>query len=1237
MRPSHRNASSSSRPIHLRALSRLGALLAALAIVVAAWPSAGAGQSDPRRQTAPPNGLRPNVPETYALVGADVVVRPGEVIEQATVIVRDGKIAAVGKDAAVPPDAEKVDLKGKRIYAGFIDAYAELAAEQSNKDPTLSDAAAARYWNTNVTPQISAARIMALDEAAHSALRRTGVVARVYAPSAGIIKGTAAMVSTAAGGTGDTAILAEDLGLAAQVVPQRRGFGGGGGGGGYPGSPMGAFALVRQAFYDAAWYQEAQKAVAENPSLPLPERNDALSALAPVLAGEMPVIWKNRDELYAGRSQKVAEEFDLKSIHVGSGYEYRRPSLIAETGSPIILPLSFPRAPDVSTPELADGADLESLMHWDLAPSNPQYVHETGLKMAFTTEGLRRVETEFLANIRKAIGRGLPADAALAALTTGPAEIYGVEDLLGTVEAGKLASFVVVDGDLFTENSRARITETWVNGKRDILVRDPVVDFRGTWELKGPGDKPVKVNIGGRPERLSGNVVSDQPTTRPGRRGPDRDEPAEPAEQPEDRPEGDDPADAPDLAAFVEELGLTAGALQQQRMPRNRQEALEMLEQLPPEMRERAMERINEMFPGPEQGGGDPSVRGQEAGEERSARGGGGPGSLRNLRQNADRLSFTMDAKPFGQQGTVLISLTMVGETVSGTALMPDGERVVITAVKTAPPSTGPTTRPGGREVPAEVAEDEGEPEDAPPTETEGGTTRTVRPDRQDAPETEMEAAATGPAGDRNKPLYEPNYPLGAWGRETPEAPPQQTVVLKNGTIWTAGPEGIIENGYVIIADGKIAAVGSGEPDRMPESAEVIDLEGRHVSPGIIDAHSHIASDSGINEGSQAITCEVRLQDYVNPDDINIYRQLAGGTTMANVLHGSANPIGGQNVVIKFRWGQGPEELIMAEAPKGVKFALGENVKRAGGGGGGRYPGSRMGVPEIVADAFRAAQDYQRAKAAYKGNGGLPVRTDLELEALSEMLSGERLIHCHSYRQDEILAMLRVLEEFDIQIGSLQHILEGYKVASEMANHAKDVEGNDGLGATASTFSDWWAYKMEVYDAIPYNGAIMHNAGVVVSFNSDDAELARRLNTEAAKAVKYGGVPEEEAIKFVTLNPAKQLRIDEYVGSLEAGKHADVVIWTGSPLSTKSRVEQTWIDGRKYFDREEDLKKREQVREMRAALIQRALGSGEPAGPGETPVRETYLWAHHDLYCGHGLTIEDLEAMQKAHEGHDHE
>jgi N-acetylglucosamine-6-phosphate deacetylase len=297
-----------------------------------------------------------------------------------------------------------------------------------------------------------------------------------------------------------------------------------------------------------------------------------------------------------------------------------------------------------------------------------------------------------------------------------------------------------------------------------------------------------------------------------------------------------------------------------------------------------------------------------------------------------------------------------------------------------------------------------------------------------------------------------------------------------------------------------------------------------------------MATDGGVNEGSQSVTAEVRIGDFIDAEDISIYRQMAGGVTAANILHGSANPIGGQNQVIKLRWGGVYDDLKMREAPPGIKFALGENVKRSGAtqnDGPVRYPRSRMGVDEIFRDRFEAAREYDRQWKEWNQNPrGLPPRRDLELETIAQIIRHERWIHCHSYRQDEILAFLRMLEDYGVTIGSLQHILEGYKVADAMAKH----------GAMASSFSDWWAYKVEVFDAIPYNGAIMHNAGVVVSFNSDDAELARHLNHEAAKAVKYGGLSPEEALKFVTLNPAKQLRIDQYIGSLEVGKQADFVI-----------------------------------------------------------------------------------------------
>jgi len=423
---------------------------------------------------------------------------------------------------------------------------------------------------------------------------------------------------------------------------------------------------------------------------------------------------------------------------------------------------------------------------------------------------------------------------------------------------------------------------------------------------------------------------------------------------------------------------------------------------------------------------------------------------------------------------------------------------------------------------------------------------------------------------------------LGAYfPQRLPEQP--QYILIKNATLWTVSKSGILKNSDMLIRRGKIWKIG--RDLKAPEGALIIDATGKHVTPGLIDAHSHTAISGGVNEGTQAVTAEVRVQDVINSRDISIYRELAGGLTVINQLHGSANPIGGQNSVIKLRWGSDPDGLRFLAAPPGIKFALGENVKQSNWGDQftTRYPQTRMGVEQIIRDRFKAALDYRKQWEAYNRLSKkekvrtIPPRKDLELETLLEILDGKRLVHSHSYRQDEILMLIRVADDFGFKIGTFQHVLEGYKIAEEIAKH----------GAGASTFSDWWAYKFEVYDAIPYNGALMDKVGVVVSYNSDSNELARRLNTEAAKAVKYGGLSPEEAIKFVTINPAKQLRIDDRVGSLEPGKDADFAIWNGDPLSTYTVCEQTWIDGRKYFDRAEDLKMRKAVERERNRLIQK--------------------------------------------------
>jgi len=435
--------------------------------------------------------------------------------------------------------------------------------------------------------------------------------------------------------------------------------------------------------------------------------------------------------------------------------------------------------------------------------------------------------------------------------------------------------------------------------------------------------------------------------------------------------------------------------------------------------------------------------------------------------------------------------------------------------------------------------------------------------------------------------------PVSAWHAGTPDQP--AALIVRGATVWTSAAAGRLDNADLLVRKGKIVAIGPRL--QAPAGAQVIDGTGLHLTPGLIDAHSHTAIVGNVNEGSDISTAQVRISDVLNPDDVAIYRELAGGLTVANVLHGSANAIGGQNAVIKLRWGAPADGLLLAGAPPGIKFALGENPKQSNWNPRTpRFPHSRMGVEEIIRDRFQAARNYARRWAdfrASKARNPVPPRRDLELEALLEVLSGKRLVHAHSYRGDEILMLIRLADTFGFRVATFQHALESYKVAAEMARH----------GAGASLFSDWWAYKYEVIDAIPWAGAIDWSRGVLVSFNSDSDELARHLNTEAGKAVRYGGVPEEEALKFVTANPAAQLGIADRVGTLETGKDADFVLWSDEPLSTSAVCLQTWIDGRKYFDRDRDLETREAVAAERQALLEkvRAEAAAEKAAQNPEP------------------------------------
>ena len=987
-------------------------------------------------QTISMHGLRESSPSAIAFTGATVVTAPGTTLTDATLLIEDGRVSAVGDEVELPPGAALVDVSGYWIYAGFVEPYSEyglgqieaLNADNERDEPQYeaertgptawSDAIHAhRNWVADFQPDAEAAE----------ALMKRGVTTAVSAKMDGIFRGRSFVVSVAAGEPND--LVLEESGLHfASFDPGSSQLE-------YPSSLMGSIAVVRQTLLDAEWYGAAHRAWSRDSSQRRPESNIALAALA---TDTGTLVFETEDEQSLLRAGRISREFELAMIHLGSNTEYRRIDEVAALGQELILPLSFPETPSVASYEDQLDVTLADLRHWERAPSNPAVLEAAGVPFALTGHSLREDE-DFLANLRQAIERGLSADGALAALTTVPAEMAGVGDQVGRLEAGMRADFVLADGDLL--GSEASILSVWIGGE---IAHEEVeldrTDLRGSYSATLDGID-YRLTVGGELDELEGTITT---------------------------------------AAAEYELSDFASA----------------------------------------------------------------PG----------RLSFQAN---FDNLGVVRLSLIQLAGTVSAQVATPEGALRTVRLVPMDP----------------DDAEIEGD------AETEG--------------ESENDGDAAEPAtAEAVELVSRSTLPPRSYGHE--KAPVQEDVLITGATVWTNEADGVLEQADLLIRGGRIAAVGFDL--EAPEGVRVIDAAGKHVTPGLIDEHAHIAISQGVNEGSHAVTAEVRIGDVVNPDHIGIYRALAGGTTTAQLLHGSANPIGGQAQVIKLRWGSSAEGMKFEGAPPSIKFALGENVKQSNWGDEftSRYPQSRMGVETIMRDRFLVARDYQQGWDDYRAlpsaarASTVPPRRDLQLETLVEILDSERFVHCHSYVQSEILMLMRLAEELGFRIQTFTHILEGYKVAPEMAAH----------GAGASTFSDWWAYKFEVYDAIPQNSCLMQEAGVVTSINSDSSDLIRRLNQEAAKSVMHCGMDEQDALKLATLNPAIQLKIDDRVGSLKPGKDADFVIWNGHPLSTVSKVEQTWVEGLNSFSLERDLALRAADRAERQTLIQKILSEGQDSSEG---------------------------------------
>lgn len=968
--------------------------------------------------TFPVNGVADQREPLYAFIHATIVQNTENTLEDATLLIQKDKILAIGKGVNIPDYAIVVDCKGKFIYPSFIDIYSNYGVPEPSKGSSdsryVSNSSGPLSWNSALKPQVNSVLLFKADDKSATPWREAGFGTVLTHQHDGIARGTGLLV-TLADASNNLVVLKEKA--SAQYS-----FSKGTSQQSYPTSRMGAIALLRQTYINAAWYKNLPPAEGKNLSL---EAWNNIQSL--------PQIFEANDKWDDLRAYRVGKEFGVNYIIKGGGNEYQRIKEIAATKATYILPLDFPKAPDVSNPNDARYISLNSLEDWEMAPGNPAAFEKAGIPFCLTTEGLKG-EKDFRKNLLRSIDAGLSEKAALKALTETPAKVLNAYDLTGSLEKGKLANFIITDQPVF--KSKAHILQNWIQGSKYEINETAGMPVSGTYIL----------------------VI-----------------------QPEQGSESE----------FTLEVTSSGSA------KITKPDKLDTKFSYNGKLVEIAFSPVPS-----ENKGKDKKTSGKLS-------------SHPNIRLNG--VSY--------------------GEVLQGNGTDSAGNAILWKATLVE------------KKSPKEKKE-------------------------------EKRKAASEIAG-------KVTFPFGAYGWD--KMPVQQDILIKNATVWTCEKEGVLENTDVFVKNGKIAAIGKNLSNKADVTLDGTDM---HLTPGIVDEHSHIATAS-INEGGQSVTSEVRIGDNLNPDDINIYRQLSGGVTTSHILHGSANTIGGQTQLIKHRWGVNDTALKFQGAPPFIKFALGENVKRRGSPNNDRFPNTRMGVEEVLKDAFTRARDYENAWKAYnnraKNSNLLPPRRDLELDALVEIMNEKRFITCHSYVQSEILSSMKVADEFGFHYNTFTHVLEGYKVAKELKAH----------GANASTFSDWFNYKREVVDAIPQNASILTKMGINTAINSDDAEMGRRLNQEAAKSMKYG-LTAEQALNMVTINPATMLHVQDRIGSIKVGKDADLVLWNHEPLGIYAVAQTALIDGIIYFDRKHDLELRKIIKEERNRLIQKINGV-KKSGDSKTP------------------------------------